>query len=321
MSRQDEPRRGSLSVSERAYRRLLALAPRDFRDSYGPELEQSFGDLYREERHRGAPGLTKLWIRTFPDLALTVAAENLKPVDRNQHPWRERIGGMDVVIAFALSLVLTFVALSTSFSFFAADAVPLEQLSDGLLTNLMILVSFAVSLPAIFSVALVLRVDATKVTAASIGLRRTSVRWLVIGAVAGTSCWVLGNAISTLYYWIFGSTLYLLQKEQVSALAQATMLQHALFGAGWLLTALAAHLLLMGVMYTYLRRWGVKVAMVVGAVIFSLFAFGPNPAFFVGAGAWMLFATLYERSGSLWPALTAQGVATLLGLSIGGLVL
>ena len=319
MSRQDEPRRESLSASERAYQRLLSLAPRDFKDGCGPQLEQSFGDLYREEQHKGTFGLAKLWLRTFPDLALTVAAENFKPATQYQQPWRERASGIDVVIAFTLSLSLVFVALSTSFSFLQPAA--LERSFDELSTNLVILVAFAIGLPTIFSVALVLRVEATKVTVASIGLRRTSARWLMIGAVAGLSCWILGNALSTLYYWVFGGPINPFREEYVDLLAQATLLQHVLFGAGWLLTALATQLLLLGMMYTYLRRWGVKVATVVGAVVFGLFTFDLSPAFLLGAGAWVLFAVLYERSGSLWPALTAQGVATLLGLSIGGLIL
>jgi len=39
-----------MSRSERVYRVLLLAYPRKFRREYGPQMEQAFGDLYREAR-------------------------------------------------------------------------------------------------------------------------------------------------------------------------------------------------------------------------------------------------------------------------------
>ena len=41
-------------------------------------MVQAFGDLCREERHDGAMGITSLWLKTLPDLALTAIVERSK---------------------------------------------------------------------------------------------------------------------------------------------------------------------------------------------------------------------------------------------------
>lgn len=42
-----------MSRSARVYRMLLLAYPRDFRCEYGLQMEQAFGDLYREACERG----------------------------------------------------------------------------------------------------------------------------------------------------------------------------------------------------------------------------------------------------------------------------
>jgi hypothetical protein len=68
-----------MSRSERVYRVLLLAYPRDFRREYGPQMEQAFGDLYREEaRERsGRSGLAHLWALTVSDLARTAVAQRI----------------------------------------------------------------------------------------------------------------------------------------------------------------------------------------------------------------------------------------------------
>jgi len=48
----------NLRVSERVYRTLLKMYPRDFRREYGSQMEQAFRDLCREQR--GTGGLARL---------------------------------------------------------------------------------------------------------------------------------------------------------------------------------------------------------------------------------------------------------------------
>jgi len=65
-----------MSRSERVYRLLLLVYPREFTRHYGEPMVQSFGDLCREEKRRGrASGLMKLWLRTVLDLAATAFVE------------------------------------------------------------------------------------------------------------------------------------------------------------------------------------------------------------------------------------------------------
>jgi hypothetical protein len=65
-----------LRVSERVYRALLAAYPREFRDAYGSQMEQTFRDLCRDELRRGGMGgLVRVWARTGLDLATTAVAE------------------------------------------------------------------------------------------------------------------------------------------------------------------------------------------------------------------------------------------------------
>jgi hypothetical protein len=69
-----------MSRSERVYRVLLLAYPGEFRREYGPQMEQAFGDLYREARERsGRSGLAHLWALTVSDLARTAVAQRIMP--------------------------------------------------------------------------------------------------------------------------------------------------------------------------------------------------------------------------------------------------
>jgi hypothetical protein len=69
-----------MSRSERVYRALLLAYPREFRREYGPQMEQAFGDLYREARERGGrSGIAHLWALAVSDLARTAVAQRIMP--------------------------------------------------------------------------------------------------------------------------------------------------------------------------------------------------------------------------------------------------
>jgi hypothetical protein len=69
-----------MSRSQRVYRALLKLCPGDFRREYGPQMEQVFGDLYREAYERGGRrGIALLWALTITDLARTAVAKRIRP--------------------------------------------------------------------------------------------------------------------------------------------------------------------------------------------------------------------------------------------------
>jgi len=75
-----------MSRSERAYRALLLAYPEEFRREYGPQMEQAFGDLYKEARERGGRrGIARLWMLTISDLATTAGAQRITPpADREE---------------------------------------------------------------------------------------------------------------------------------------------------------------------------------------------------------------------------------------------
>jgi hypothetical protein len=69
-----------MSRSQRVYRALLKLCPGDFRREYGPQMEQVFGDLYREAYERGGRrGIALLWALTISDLTRTAVAQRIRP--------------------------------------------------------------------------------------------------------------------------------------------------------------------------------------------------------------------------------------------------
>ena len=92
-----------MSRSERVYRVLLLAYPREFRRDCGAEMIQAFGDLCREEKHRGGvSGLVSVWARTLPDLALTAFAERSRAM-------RDRRLFMLVPLALLLGLAIAYV--------------------------------------------------------------------------------------------------------------------------------------------------------------------------------------------------------------------
>lgn len=312
----------SPSTSECVYEKLLSACPKDFREDHGPQMAQAFGDLCREERHKGKSGSLRLWSKALPDLALTVVLERNRSVAvLNLQPWRERVSGANVIVAFMLSMVLGII-LFLVYGILAYEQLDYWAASQlvpiAVLTALYILLN----LTAILTIGLLIRVEATNISARSIGLRRVSAWWLLVGAVIGLLCWAIGSLAGALYFWITGEVFYMPLEEFFPGLSRASFLELAFFwiGAG-ILSALANELLFRGILYTYLRRWGVGVAVFVSSVVFALVfsGFSVSLIAFVGVGA--VLALVYERSGSLWPAISCAIVINTLGIFFGGLVL
>ena len=68
-----------MSAAEAAYRALIRLYPRDFRDRYRDDLVQNFSDLVDEYGGRAA------WARTAIDLAVTVPRYRLEAIMTERH--------------------------------------------------------------------------------------------------------------------------------------------------------------------------------------------------------------------------------------------
>jgi predicted permease len=65
-----------VTIGERAYRRLLHLLPRTFRDRFEPDLLQLFRDKRRTAAARGGAAPVVFWLRLLTDLTISAAAEH-----------------------------------------------------------------------------------------------------------------------------------------------------------------------------------------------------------------------------------------------------
>ena len=97
----------SLARHKRIYRTLLLLYPRAFRQVFGADMVQVFGDMLREERERSRPrASTVVWLRTLLDLFKTA------PLQRMEKPLSREVA---FGILFVLGLAFAPVAMTLGF--------------------------------------------------------------------------------------------------------------------------------------------------------------------------------------------------------------
>ena len=93
-----------VGTSERAYRSLLRVYPRELRDEYGDEMARCFRELCREELEDGGSlGLAALWANTLQELFCTALKERSTMLARN--PYRSVVG-VALTTAFILLIPL-----------------------------------------------------------------------------------------------------------------------------------------------------------------------------------------------------------------------
>lgn len=223
--------------------------------------------------------------------------------------WRERgVGWLDVVLVVVVYLFVSLLAGG------AIGLLGFDLLS--ITGQLLILAAGAVAM-----IAGVGGVVATRrhLSAGSVGLRPVGARWLLIGAGLGLLGWFLTRGVVLAYFRVTGDTTNP-QAGLVSA-AQGTSVQFALtlLVAG-LAVPFGEELLFRGVFYTWLRRWGIAVAMVGSASIFGL-NHGLNVVLPATVVLGLLLAFAYERSGSIWPAVVGHVLYNLLVFSAARLLL
>lgn len=223
--------------------------------------------------------------------------------------WRERgVGWLDVLLVIVIYLFISLLA-----------GLVIGLLGFGLQPitgQLLILTAGAVA--AIASVGGVVAAR-RRLSAGSIGLQPVNARWLLLGAAIGLLGWLLTRGVVLAYFWVTEDTTNP-QAGLVSA-AQGTPAQFALtlLVAG-LAVPFGEELLFRGVLYTWLRRWGVAVAMVGSALIFGL-NHGINVVLPATVVLGLLLAFVYERSGSIWPAVVGHVLYNLLVFSAARLLL
>ncbi len=90
------------SISERVYRVLLRAYPKEFREMYGPQMEQAFWDLCREEtRNGGGVGFVRLWVRVGLDLASSTVVERSRAEDKETLVRDYKLAGAGFVLLLA----------------------------------------------------------------------------------------------------------------------------------------------------------------------------------------------------------------------------
>jgi membrane protease YdiL (CAAX protease family) len=205
--------------------------------------------------------------------------------------WRKRIGFLNVVIAFVLYLVLQVLG--------AILVLVLVNVEPGSLEETLLILA-VVALSTLLSVGLTVAFRWGP-SFSSIGLRSVSWRWLIAGAGIGLVGWAANVGISFAYIWITGDASN--PQEPLANAAQESTLQFTLLLLllGALVAPLAEELLFRGILYTWLRRWGVAVAVGVSAIVFGLFH-GVSVVLPAAALLGVLTALIYEKSGSVWPA-------------------
>lgn len=141
---------------------------------------------------------------------------------------------------------------------------------------------------------------------AAVGLRPVSRRWLWIGAGSGALVWLV-NALLLVGYMALTGDWSLPQEWLTNAAAGSTPELLGVLLAGALLAPFGEELLFRGVGYGALRRYGVFVAAAASSVVFGL-AHGISVVLPAAILLGVVAALLYERSGSIWPAVTAHAV-------------
>jgi uncharacterized protein len=220
-----------------------------------------------------------------------------------QDAWRERgVGWLDVLLITVLYLLISL----------------LGGLAIGLLGPSLISIAGELLILTVSAAAAVTSVGSVvlargQLRAASVGLQRVSARWLLIGAGLGLVGWLLSRGVVLTYFWVTGDTTN--PQAGLMNAAQGTLAQFALtlLVAG-LAVPFGEELLFRGVFYTWLRRWGIVVAMSGSALIFGL-NHGVNVVFPATVVLGLLLALAYERSGSIWPGVVGHVLYNLLVFS------
>ena len=161
---------------------------------------------------------------------------------------------------------------------------------------------FAIATLAAVAVTVAVRVRSL----AAVGLRRTTVRWLLIGFGAGVGVWLLNRFVVLGYILITGDGSNPQADLAATAAGPALGLAGILL-VGAVLTPIAEELLFRGVLFGALRRHGMLLATLVSAVVFGL-AHGITAVLFGAVVLGNVAAVLYERSRSIWPAVMVHAV-------------
>lgn len=158
---------------------------------------------------------------------------------------------------------------------------------------------------AAFAAAAALRIR----TLGAFGVRRTTWRWILIGAGAGVVAFVLKTLAIWVWIQIFGEgeTVQAPYAAGGSGGVLSLILATAFIS---LLTPLGEELLFRGVITNALLRYGPIIGVVGSSLIFAV-THGLNTVFPAALVVGLITAEIYRRSGSVWPGVVVHAVHNL----------
>jgi uncharacterized protein len=202
-------------------------------------------------------------------------------------PARPALGWLELVVA-AVSYVVLQIGLF----------LPVALLSEGdPSAPLLVAVSGASALGAV-AIALALRVRSP----AAVGLVRTGARTIALGVGLGVAAWLLSRVLIVVYVAVTGDTS---DPQAALTLFSGPVAAALVVVLGGLVVPLGEELLFRGLAYPVLRRLGRVLAIVLTAGVFAL-AHGLNVVFAAAFLLGVVNAVLYERTGSIWPAVASH---------------
>jgi membrane protease YdiL (CAAX protease family) len=144
---------------------------------------------------------------------------------------------------------------------------------------------------------------------AAFGIRRTTMRWVLIALAAGCFAFLVKALAILLVMQVTGNTTNI---QEVYATGGSggwwSLILATLFLA--VLTPIGEEFLFRGVITTALLRYGAVVGVAGGALIFALLH-GVNLVFPAAVTTGLIAGEIFRRSGSIWPAVIIHAVVNL----------
>jgi len=218
--------------------------------------------------------------------------------------WRERVGAWDLAVVLVTFLLLSAVVGSIALRYASG---PRAEVAVSLLSFGPILLAGA---------ALAVALPFTRASLASLGLVPPTRRWFLLGGLVGLVSVVADFAVIESYQGVFGELPadpdpeYTRQVEQFAARQPILSLLSVCLAA-----PVAEEVVFRGMLYAYLRRWGIFMALAVSSLLFGL-SHGLDLVFLPMAVIFgVAMALLYEGSQSLWPPILAHMLHNVLVLA------
>jgi membrane protease YdiL (CAAX protease family) len=220
-------------------------------------------------------------------------------------PARPALGWLELVVA-AVAYVVLQIGLFLPVALLAKGDPP---------APLLVGISGASALGAV-AIAVALRVRSP----AAVGLVRTGARTVALGVGLGVAVWLLSRVLIVAYVAATGDTS---DPQAALTLFSGPVAATLVIVLGGLVVPLGEELLFRGLAYPVLRRLGRVLAIVLTAGVFAL-AHGLNVVFAAAFLLGVVNAVLYERTGSIWPAVASHAtfntISFVLVLAVGSQV-